>query len=214
MYAVPEPGKDSPYLLFQLKFKKKMSTENILNEGASNQGAEPVIIIIDIEEFFLQEKSHPVYDPGTVIAYRIKIDESYHEVRHSHLTGEAILDIVDKQPAHFILKQKVKHDGESKLITITPEEKVDFTKLGIEKFLTEEKLYEFYIDQRPVFKTKHKLLSVRTILVDFAKVDPTKEILAEKRDGGFKEFENLNEELDLTHIRHFTLFDIEPTPVS
>jgi len=191
-----------------------MSNENIQKSDSQGDEIEPTVIIIDIEEYFLQEKPHPLHDPGKVILYRIKIDEQYYDVRHSHLSGEKILALADKQPAHSVLKQKIKHEGESKLITIHPEEVVDFTKLGIEKFITEVREYEFFIDQRPVFKTPHSHLSVRTILVEFVKVDPTKELLAEKQDGGFKEFKNLDEELNLTHIRHFTLFDIEPTPVS
>jgi hypothetical protein len=191
-----------------------MSNTNINKNDSPGDESTPIVIIIDIEEYFLQEKPHPVHDSGEVILYRIKIDEQYYEVRLSHLSGEKILALADKQPAHFILKQRIKHEGEIKLITIDPEDVVDFTKLGIEKFITEAKLYEFFIDQRPAFKTPHTHLTVRTILVDFAKVDPAKELLAEKQDGGFKEFKNLDEELNLTHVRHFTLFDIEPTPVS
>ncbi|MFI5161227.1 MAG: hypothetical protein ACHQHN_08110 [Sphingobacteriales bacterium] len=190
-----------------------MSEENKHLNAANGEESAEVILIIDIEEYFLAGSEHPEHDPGKIILYRIKIDGDYYETRHSHLIGEKILELANKNQEHYLLKQKIKQNGEVKLVTVAPKEVIDFSKLGVEKFLT-EKLYEFFIDQRPVFKTVHSHLTVRTILVEYAKVDPLKELLAEKQDGGFKEFKDLDEELNLSHIRHFTLFDIEPTPVS
>jgi hypothetical protein len=77
----------------------------------------------------------------------------------------------------------------------------------------EKKKIVFFIEQKK-YETTEESLTVRQILVDFAKVDPNRYTLALKKQGGFHEFENLDEIIDMKEGMHFSLFDKKPTPVS
>jgi hypothetical protein len=77
----------------------------------------------------------------------------------------------------------------------------------------EHKKYVFFIGKEK-YETEKAQLTVRDILVDFAKVDPAKKSLALKKEGGFDEYTNLDEVIDLKEGMHFVLFDTKPTPVS
>ena len=97
---------------------------------------------------------------------------------------------------------------------IPNEKQVNLARPGIENFYSKKPVvYTFYIDKK-VFTTSEQYLTVRQILVDFAKVDPACNTLAEKIPGGFHEFKNLDEKLDLCNVRHFTIFNNTPTSVS
>lgn len=78
---------------------------------------------------------------------------------------------------------------------------------------SEKKKYVFFVD-----KTKHETgrssLTVREILVDFAKVSKTSNTLAVKENGNFREFKDLNEVIELKEGLHFTVFNNDTTPVS
>lgn len=85
---------------------------------------------------------------------------------------------------------------------------------GVEHFYSKKPVvYTFYIDKK-VYTTKHQFLTVREILADFAKVDTSCNTLAEKTHGNFHEFKDLDEKLDLTLVRYFTIFNNTPTSVS
>lgn len=71
----------------------------------------------------------------------------------------------------------------------------------------------FFIDQKK-HETDDQALTVKQILVDFAKVDPQRYTLALKKEGGYHEFENLDEIIEMKNGMHFSLFDKKPTPVS
>lgn len=71
----------------------------------------------------------------------------------------------------------------------------------------------FFIEQKK-HETTEETLTVRQILVDSAKVDPDRYTLALKKQGGFHEFENLDEKIEMKEGMHFSLFDKKPTPVS
>lgn len=77
----------------------------------------------------------------------------------------------------------------------------------------EHKKYVFFIGTVK-HDTDRPSLTVQEILVDFAKVDPAKKMLALKKEGGFDEFADLEKVIDLKEGMHFVLFDIKPTPVS
>lgn len=74
-------------------------------------------------------------------------------------------------------------------------------------------VYIFFVG-KVKYETTEPRLTVRQILEEYAKVDPTKKTLAEKKGDMFTEYKDLNESLDLGHARHFTLFDETPLPVS
>jgi hypothetical protein len=63
-------------------------------------------------------------------------------------------------------------------------------------------------------ETSEDTLTVREILKDFAKVNPDEFTLALKIQGNFKEFENLEESIEMKDGMHFSLFDKKPTTAS
>jgi len=97
---------------------------------------------------------------------------------------------------------------------VPDDKEINLARPGIENFYSKEpKMYTFYIDKKP-YTTFNQFLSVKQILVDFAKVDPATNTLAEKIPGGFHEFKDQEEQIDLCNIRYFTLFNNTPTTVS
>jgi len=84
--------------------------------------------IIDIEEF--AKAGRPVPRDRR---YRIRIDREHFVVDEPSLTGRQILKLAGKTPAEFMLSQKFR-GGEVK--KIEPDEKVDFTRPGVERFMT------------------------------------------------------------------------------
>jgi hypothetical protein len=76
-----------------------------------------------------------------------------------------------------------------------------------------KKEYCFWIGKKE-YDTQHKELTVRQILVEFAKVSPEDKTLATKTSGGFQEYKYLNQEIPLKDCPHFTLFDNSPTGLS
>lgn len=84
--------------------------------------------IIDLEDYALSGK-HP--DPHAK-KFRIKVDNQKFDVEVPSMTGREILKLVGKSPERCQLRQK----AHGKVITIKPDEKVDFTVPGIERFTT------------------------------------------------------------------------------
>lgn len=84
--------------------------------------------IIDVEEY--AKAGRPVPDN---CRYRIRVDRQHFVVDEPCLTGREILKLADKTPAEFMLSQKF-HGGEVK--KIEPDEKVDLTGPGVERFMT------------------------------------------------------------------------------
>ena len=83
---------------------------------------------VDIEEFAKADRQVP-----QGCRYRIRIDKQMIVVDEPCLTGTEILKLVDKTPQGFLLSQKLR-GGEVK--RIGPDDKVDFTEPGIERFMT------------------------------------------------------------------------------
>ena len=72
--------------------------------------------------------------PRCVRRYRIRIDKQHHVVNVSHMTGLQLLELAGKcNPKRWRIFQKLRG---GKLDEIKPEEKVDFTTPGIERFIT------------------------------------------------------------------------------
>ena len=85
--------------------------------------------IIDLEEFSKHNRKPPRHR-----RYRIKVDRQKFVVNEECLTGKEILQLAGKNPPEqFQLRQKIR-GGE--VIKIGLGDKVDFTKPGIEKFMT------------------------------------------------------------------------------
>jgi hypothetical protein len=71
----------------------------------------------------------------------------------------------------------------------------------------------FFIDKQQ-FKTKESELSVRTILQDFAKEDPTQTTLVLRHGNDNVKYTNLDEIISLKNGMKFVVFHNTPTPVS
>jgi hypothetical protein len=71
----------------------------------------------------------------------------------------------------------------------------------------------FFIDKEK-FETDEQELSVNTLLVDFAKEDPTQTTLVLKHGNELKKFTNLDEMVQMENGMHFLVYHNSPTPVS
>jgi hypothetical protein len=84
--------------------------------------------VIDIEDFAREGKPLP---KGK--RYRIRIDKEKFEVSQPTITGKELLGLVGKTPDKYNVYLHV-HGGQSKLIK--PDEKVELTAPGVERFTT------------------------------------------------------------------------------
>jgi hypothetical protein len=71
----------------------------------------------------------------------------------------------------------------------------------------------FFVDKEK-FESPTPTLTVRQILVDYAKEDPTKTTLAEKHDSQIIKHPNLDEVITLKDGMKFVVLHNTPTPVS
>lgn len=83
--------------------------------------------IIDIEWCFKHG-----HTPPHGRKYRYKVDDKYYVTHHHELSGKQILESAEKNPKEYILREKI----HGSYVTIEPEQIVDLTKPGIEKFKT------------------------------------------------------------------------------
>ena len=71
----------------------------------------------------------------------------------------------------------------------------------------------FFIDKQQ-FKSDTANLSVRTLLVDFAKEDPSQTTLASKHGNDLHKYTNLDEIVHIKNGMKFVVLHNTPTPVS
>jgi hypothetical protein len=83
--------------------------------------------IIDIEWCF--KNGHT---PPHGRKYRYRVDHEYRVTHHHEISGRKILESVGKDPKEYILREKI----HGSYITIEPDQIVDLSKHGIEKFKT------------------------------------------------------------------------------
>ncbi len=76
-----------------------------------------------------------------------------------------------------------------------------------------QKKIVFFIDQQK-FETAERYLSVRSLLVNYAREDPTQTVLRLKDGKDLKRLENLDEVIELKSGIHFIVFHEGPTTVS
>lgn len=83
------------------------------------------------------------------------------------------------------------------------------------RFLTEKisKEVVFFIDKQK-FKTEEHNLTVRTLLVDFAKEDPTQTTLARREGNHLEKYTNLDQVIHIKNGMQFIVLHNSPTPVS
>lgn len=71
----------------------------------------------------------------------------------------------------------------------------------------------FSIDKEK-FETKESSLSVRTLLVEYAKEDPSQTTLVLKQGNDLTKFTNLDEMVPMKNGMKFLVYHNSPTPVS
>lgn len=82
-----------------------------------------------------------------------------------------------------------------------------------EKDREREKETVFFIDNEK-FETNQATLTVRTLLVDYAKEDPTQTTLALHHGNDIKKYTNLDEPVAMKNGMKFIVFHNTPTSVS
>lgn len=115
-------------------------------------------------------------------AYRIKVDNQYHEWPKAHITGHQLLHLAghDGQLV-FEVFEHFRH-GESELIS--PHAEANLRKHGVERFTTAPKLVQVAIDNKP--KSIQAGTYTITKLKGVLEVDPSR-VLDEVIGGEFKE---------------------------
>jgi hypothetical protein len=183
------------------------------NQENHSDSQEPQII--DLEHHFNENRPHPIYDPGTVVLYRLKIDEEKHVSRTRHIHHDELFRLANKDSHDFEIFLVGRKDNCPHEEKIRKDIEIDLGDYGIERFITRPRvtIYHFFIGKKEYTTTEEKL-TVNAILVDFAKVDPNSKTLAIKNEGGFHEYKNLDEILTIKDCPHYILFDNEPVCVS
>lgn len=77
----------------------------------------------------------------------------------------------------------------------------------------EHKKFVFFIDKQK-FETTESHLTVRQILVDFAKVNPNENVLVLVHGNQTQELKDLEQVIEIREGMKFTIFNQKPTPVS
>lgn len=75
------------------------------------------------------------------------------------------------------------------------------------------KKIKFFIDKEH-FETEQRELSVKVLLVEYAKEDPEAATLALKKGNDYEKFTRLDELIPMQNGMKFVVFHNEPTPVS
>src|SRR5258708_21382861 len=89
----------------------------------------PLEDVVDLEEYAAAGKK-----PPTAKTYRIRIDKEKYVVHVPEMTGAEILALAGKTPDRFKLYQQIRGAGQPQ--PVKPEQVVDFTEPGIERFKT------------------------------------------------------------------------------
>ena len=115
-------------------------------------------------------------------AYRIKVDNQYHEWPKSHITGNQLLHLAGRE-GHLVFEvfENFRH-GEPELIS--PHAEAYLRKHGVERFTTAPKLVQVTIDNKP--KTIQAGRYTVSELKRALEVDPSR-VLDEVIGGEFKE---------------------------
>jgi hypothetical protein len=94
----------------------------------NDKSEEQIIDEVDLETWAQRGER-----PPRARRYIIRVDRERHTVTVAGLTGRAILDLAGKDPARTLLQQRL-HGGGTR--TIGPDDFVDFTAPGVERFVT------------------------------------------------------------------------------
>lgn len=148
--------------------------------------------LADIEQCCLQGKPVP-----HARAYRIKVDNHYHEWHQAHITGNQLLHLAERDgQLVFEVFENFRH-GEPELIS--PHAEANLRKHGVEKFTTAPKLVQVTIDgkQKTVQAGTYTVTELKRVLgID------TSRVLDEVIRGEFKELQDS----DTIHVKSGEIF--------
>lgn len=147
--------------------------------------------------------------PPRARTYVLRIDDEKYRVNALSITGRGIAELANKPPEAYSIEQFTRG---KKPRTICPDQKVDLTAAGIERFVTRPGV-TFTIDQEECHAPT-PTLSVREVLTDYAKVNPNLTTLVELRGDEQVKHPDLTESLPLRQCERFVVFHNTPTPVS
>ncbi len=160
---------------------------------------------VDLEEY--AARGEP---PPPARTYVIRVDDERYRVNALSMTGRDLLTLAKKQPPEAYTVDQILHGGERRVIC--PDQKVDLTAPGVERFVTRSGV-AFFIDQEEVFAPT-SVLTVREILTSYAKADATQTTLVELRGTEQIKHPNLDERLTITCCERFVVFHNSATSVS
>ena len=139
------------------------------------------------------------------------INDKEFKTEQHHLTVKALLaDFAGLDPAGTRLARRQGNE----LVVYEDVEETIHVENGT-KFLTEKvsKEVTFFIDKEK-FKADEHNLSVKTLLVDFAKEDPTQTTLARREGNELIKYTNLETIVHIKNGMQFVVLHNSPTPVS
>ena len=122
-------------------------------------------------------------------SYKIQVDEISHTVEDSIVTGQQLLDIAGKRPSDQFLAYQVLPNGQ--IEGLRPDETVDLTRSGVERFLTyqSDRAFFFTLDGQKIEWPAATITGRK--LKDLAKVDPiTYEVWQEVRGADDRAIED------------------------
>lgn len=122
-------------------------------------------------------------------SYKIQVDEISHPVNDPIVTGQQLLDLAGKRPSDQFLVYQVLSNGQME--GLRPDETVDLTRSGVERFLTyhSDRAFFFTLDGRKIEWPTSTITGRK--LKDLAKVDPaTYEIWQEVRGADDRAIED------------------------
>jgi Multiubiquitin len=122
-------------------------------------------------------------------SYKIQVDEISHTVNDPIVTGQQLLDLAGKRPSDQFLVYQVLTNGQME--GIRPDETVDLTRSGVERFLTylSDRAFFFTLDGQKIEWPASTITGRK--LKDLAKVDPaTYEVWQEVRGADDRAIED------------------------
>lgn len=97
--------------------------------GGTNNNHPEIVIKINLEDLFHNRQCHPQHDAGEVVYYIFRVDKQQFERKERKMTAQQLLALVGHTPETHRLFELGHGQRE-----IAPNEVVDFSKPGIERF--------------------------------------------------------------------------------
>ncbi|MBB3701253.1 multiubiquitin domain-containing protein [Flammeovirga yaeyamensis] len=120
--------------------------------------------VCDIEDLFKKDRV-VIYKPQTY--YKFKVDGEKYLSDSVKITGSELFDIAEVNSSNFDIYQITKN-GEEK---ITPEETIDFSKKGIERFIIKKKSFKLLVNASPKLWKNEEISFEEVVILAFGHCD-------------------------------------------